>query len=380
MKKLLCLSLLTFLTSCSANLPFNSNIDEVDEIPTLNILQRSSGTNSSGFPYQTYSYEVSTIGNQTNPDMSISFSFADQRENVSDYLTGSVDKNNKEFTIVCKRDFNSVATARLYATNQPLAYADITINYAQKLKDGGLDLSQPVNYPFQSSKYYVSSYEDDIVSDSMPRLSQFLGTIYTVAVSEYTVNPLNFPAASNYTFYGFDDDATPSHPNSNMQRHWISDRFLKEGGTYQGADLATLNTLLYNNAFSGYALSWDTVNMYKDEYYYSDSLVSLYYRLDKRMNALTLQDRQTVKNNLVNGKLPCKLTLGGDYILVKHDASVKKLTTGTTCQCYDENGDPTSDVLESVYVPDGAYLIVLFDWLSSWDTGSVRSETNNIVF
>ena len=380
MKKLLCLSLLTFLTSCSANLPFNSNIDEPNEIPTLNILQRTSGTNSSGFPYQTYSYEVSTIGNQTNPDMSISFSFADQRENVSDYLTGSVDKNNKEFTIVCKRDFDSVATARLYATNQPLAYADITINYAQKLKDGGLDLSQPVSYPFQDWKYYVSSYEDDIVTDSMPRLSQLLGTIYTVAVSEYTVNPLNFPAASNYTFYGFDDDATPSEPNSNMQRHWISDRFLKEGGTYQGANLTTLNTLLYNSAFSGYSLSWDTVNMYKGEYYYSDSLVSLYYRLDKRMNALTLQDRQTVKNNLVNGKLPCKLTLGGDYILVKHDASIKKLTTGTTCQCYDEYGDPTSDVLESVYVPDGAYLIVLFDWLSSWDTGSVRSETSNIVF
>lgn len=126
--KLLGISLISLLlVGCNSNIhDSESNVSEHG----INVRSLGAGTDGDGHEYKTYAYVV-VPSNSTTP-IAASVSFADSRANGSDYLTVSVDNSIKEFTITCIAPFDSQATVRIYATIGS-AYADVTVDYRQKL-------------------------------------------------------------------------------------------------------------------------------------------------------------------------------------------------------------------------------------------------------
>ncbi len=129
----------------------NEVCSEVIEHKNLRIKRVTEGTKN-GHPFKTYSYTI-TPSDATYDQVNATISFADNRQNVSNYLLVSVDNQNKTFTVECLQAFDSVATIRLSA-ERGSAYASIAVHYAQRVNSMAI---QPGTYSFDMWSTSVKS-------------------------------------------------------------------------------------------------------------------------------------------------------------------------------------------------------------------------------
>ncbi len=132
--------------------------DEKIVVKNMTVKMLSSGTDANNHPYKTYSYSISPA-DAAYTDIDIYVTFADNRNNGSDYLTATVDSNAQTFTITCLAAFDSVATVRLQARVGG-AYAEITVNYRQKLEGVGGNIL-PQEYTVELNRSF-QTYEEDV--------------------------------------------------------------------------------------------------------------------------------------------------------------------------------------------------------------------------
>lgn len=160
-KKMICLALtmvgLMAMTGCNVNnlVDTGSDVDlptTVTSISGINVKRMTSGVDTNGFAYQEYSYSVFPES-ASNLAMSASVTFADARVDGANYLGVNVNTTNKTFRITCYAAFNSVATVRLQATSGD-AYADIQVDYRQKLEISTFDTNFTVGSTSTSALYW----------------------------------------------------------------------------------------------------------------------------------------------------------------------------------------------------------------------------------
>lgn len=104
-------------------------VSTVDNSNGIRIKQSTSGKNSSGYDYITFSYSISP----TNATKSISaFLKYIDGTNCSDVINSSVDFNAKTITLTCKQAFNKQIKLVVSIVDQPDIYAEALIDYERK--------------------------------------------------------------------------------------------------------------------------------------------------------------------------------------------------------------------------------------------------------
>lgn len=130
----LCVSLLTTLglVSCGAaesnsvNEPPIEVFMEPDIVShNMKINRLATGTDANDHEYQTFGFTVLPT-NSYYREVSATITFADNRNNGSQYLTATVDNSNCTVTVTMLQLFDSVATLRL-TTAKASVYADVTV-------------------------------------------------------------------------------------------------------------------------------------------------------------------------------------------------------------------------------------------------------------
>ena len=375
---LLMTSLIIGLTSCTfarteetkheENPDFHFSLEGRKTFKTLGIID--SGIDQyTGYAYKTYLY---TISNNTKPSVSINITFEDGRDDGDDYLVGEVNSQQKKFTITCKQDFDSVATARLYLTDTPESYVDITINYSQKIINGGLPTTLNNSYVLNAS----ANSDSDYWMVGLDNLSLYdyliLNTTFNFNVSKYTNHSLGINK-NLYSFVKLDIDADPTPVNGywpgygdnetleeqfyyafTISNYLLKDRVMSYDQTY-------LNNKLYKDAFINYCL-----------YQYPDQFCSFYWGLNRVMQNLTQEDRQeiklyhTVPGPTSNRFLRCTFAIDDLYVTYSHPKSEPNLTNGTIWEELDANDEPTGYVHENIKM-DHCHFHIFFEWLDAWD-------------
>jgi len=127
---------------------------DVTTISNFTVKREASGTDTNGYAYQEYSYTVYPEA-ATNLGVNASISFADDRADGASYLGATVNTTAQNFRITCYAAFDSVATVRIQATSGD-AYADIVVNYRQKLATAGFDNSYTCNVGTETSLLWTN--------------------------------------------------------------------------------------------------------------------------------------------------------------------------------------------------------------------------------
>lgn len=185
--KLLGIGLFTLaMAGCNSNVKVpESNVSEHG----INVRSLGSGVDGDGHEYKTYAYVV-VPSNSTTP-IAASVSFADSRADGSNYLTATVDNAVKEFTITCLQAFDSQATVRIYATVGS-AYADVTVDYRQKLISSTFDSNFTVGTSETTSLFWHN------FSNGHSHLTA--GSVYTIANTFTYTGLKSFTLKSNSVF------------------------------------------------------------------------------------------------------------------------------------------------------------------------------------
>lgn len=144
-----------------------------------------SGIDAQNHLYQTFTYTTTPqyIANKT---MNFTFTFADNRANPGNYLTGSSTYNPNTITITVLQPFNSVATAHISIGS---ASGSITLNYKQKIDYIDITNDITVDYDWNPElyDYATAGAEDnhpsiiDLLIDEAPFDATYqMSTVYTV--------------------------------------------------------------------------------------------------------------------------------------------------------------------------------------------------------
>ena len=183
----------------------------ISAVQGINIKRLSSGTDGNGYPYQVFSYE--TVPTYTKNACNVSLSFADNRNNPTDYLTISHDVENRQITVTCAAAFDSQATITF---SSGTASATVTVDYQQKYLGitaaGSGGASRVLHY--DNTKY---NPKGGIGTDTHPSICDLLtefyssplyvvnkSQTYTVALTDYDsvqFRGLSVPHGLGYTTY-----------------------------------------------------------------------------------------------------------------------------------------------------------------------------------
>lgn len=139
-KTLLCCALLASLplVACSEqNTIIDTHENKDDAVETITVRAAShyfDGNENADCIRFSYSVQPANARLQ---GVNLNITFADNRQNGSNYLRAVLDNVNAGYiNVYCYQAFDSLATLRISATYNPSVYADVTIHYNQKFTEG----------------------------------------------------------------------------------------------------------------------------------------------------------------------------------------------------------------------------------------------------
>lgn len=252
-----------------------------DTKPTLTIFKAYSGIDAQGHSYQDFTYTI-TPAVVKNSTMTISVSFADERNNPEEYLSTSYSYLPNNIRVTLLQPFDSPANVHV-AMGQ--AEVDITLNYKQKIVGVDWEASFEVDYDFNADLY---DYETPNANDNHPNLCTLLNNItpfpYTFELSEIYTIPFGTPNGSR-TFSRIE----PKDLDEN--------NLLSALDTYHTAP--TLTNLLWQPALAEVPLS-QLVNQ---------AGTGLYQFLDPVIAALNVSQKQEIADYIFDNRITLPLHL-----------------------------------------------------------------------
>lgn len=197
---------LSALTGCGGSNASESNGSNGVE-PTLGIKRSSSGTNSDGHAYQTFSYVI--IPSTMDSRLTSSIAFADSRTNGASYLTSSIDTATDTFTVTCLQAFDSVATLTIGVDGYSDLTASTTINYKQKITDASYPTTAPVVSITGGDS--APKWANTAWSTLVP-ITQTIDTVYTIEsqigttlMSDFSLNSSGYSGNAAFEALGHDE-------------------------------------------------------------------------------------------------------------------------------------------------------------------------------
>lgn len=248
-----------------------------DTKPKLTIFKAYSGIDAQGHSYQDFTYTI-TPAVVKNSMMTISVSFADERNNPEEYLSTSYSYLPNNIRVTLLQPFDSPANVHIQMGQ---AEVDITLNYKQKIVGVDWEASFEVDYDFNAELY-------ETAIDNHPNLCTLLNNItpfpYTFELSEIYTIPFGTPNG-NRTISRIE----PKDPEE--------DNLLSALDTYHTAPILT--SLLWEPALIEAPLS-QLVNQ---------TGAGLYQYLDPIFANLTVNQKQEIADYLFDNCLTLPLHL-----------------------------------------------------------------------
>lgn len=301
----LCLSLISVLgiTSCDGLKSETESLVEVFMEPdivshNMKINRLATGIDANDHEYQTFGFTVLPT-NSYYREVSATITFADNRNNGSEYLTATVDNSNCTVTVTMLQLFDSVATLRLI-TAKDSVYADISVRLNPR-------------YSFSCYLDCLSSdyHETGLVGSSTKNLldfkSQFLAnsSISMSDNTEVSVNPYqgNLPSFSGTPSIDLTDFGSSNYDSQSgvwsMPWHNYITLYNSEDGmggfNYNGVKFACYCLLRYFND------SFDSNFVSTSDFFDSDYLAGLYEEFyDFEHGSGSYQQYQTTADMLYN--------------------------------------------------------------------------------
>lgn len=300
----------------------STNADDNDISTTIrasgvSVKMLSDGVNTYGQKTKTFSYEV-TPSNATNQDVNATLSWSNSSvsSQLSNYLTASINKNNKTITITAKQDFGNQATLTVESAENASKYATVTIDCVQK----HLGWKTAANAPAYTPQFTFSS-------------GSFRSNWGHSVSSEYVSYSPSNSTRGPWDVSDFDlgDSTVYSVPKTITKDMWIglsqnNKRNCKlvvfgvngAPGYYYDGDEVTNNSIL--NADNQYTYDFGVENILPDEIdadeldYYEDDIRSRIQERISNLSSATKSELARLKSSnsanffyMFGMKIPCSL-------------------------------------------------------------------------
>lgn len=260
---------------------------------SVSVKRLSTGRDSNNHDYQTFSYETTPVY-VSNPNPEIEITFADNRTNGANYLTYTIDAANKTFTITCLHAFNRQATVRLKFSTS--VYADLTVDYKQRIDSVSITANYEYNYNFDSSKW-----NNGTTSDTHDRLYDIYaapGAFTINYTNEYTI-PVQV-ASSEIQLVSVDDGVNGSTVADYLHIY-------QAVGGYSAQYYWQMQYLVAP-AMQNMPVACSSTNRG----------YSFYKYLNDQWQTLNASQKQSIADNLINGRILIPLNLGNANLTIRH--------------------------------------------------------------
>lgn len=303
-KKLITL-LMSFLTtlglvSCGAidfkenisNQPIETFIEPNIESHGMKVNRLSTGIDANDHEYQTFSFVV-LPSNSYYREVTASITFADDRQNPSQYLTATVDNDNSICTVTMIQLFDSVATLKLTTANQNV-FSDITIRLNPRY-------SFSCSLAAIDSDYHETETVSGVTINCLDFKSHFLSEsqISMLTNTEVLSNPYSssLPAFSGTPSISLNDFVENSNNNDSdpyVRYPWFQYIRLVNSGIsnngsfrHEGMDWVCFCLLKYFN--SSFDSNFNSTSDFFDESYLSSNMNDWYlnYKSPNHNSSLT---------------------------------------------------------------------------------------------
>ena len=244
----------------------------------MQIRNLSSGKDANDHEYKTFGFTV-LPSNSYYREVSAAITFADNRNNGSQYLTATVDNSNCTVTVTMLQLFDSVATLRL-TTAKASVYADVTIRLNPRY-------SFTCSLDAISSTYHETGLVGDSTKNYMDFKSQFLANSFIsmsdnteVSVNPYQGNLPSFSGTPSISLSDFVLDET--QPGASIYvlypfLNYVSLRDYNDGmGSFEYSCVPWACFSLLNYFNDSFGSNFNSTSDFFDEDYLSSTLDNYY--------------------------------------------------------------------------------------------------------